>query len=173
MMACALVMVVVPYLALSHAWYRSKVVAIGSGGDRFLAPARGMAVHEALGQLKQMTPHNGTLAVLPEGVMMNYLSRRESPLRLVNFMPPELIAFGERAFWTPWRVGHRTYFPGSRDTSGSGYPRFGTTASYGQQVVSWVRRVIAQRPLFPGKRREPRLGDRNSSGRSDARRLRL
>ena len=36
-----------------------------------------------------------TLAVLPEGVMLNYLLRRDSPLRVINLMPPELLVFGE------------------------------------------------------------------------------
>ncbi len=159
MMACALVAAIVSYLALSHAWYRSKVVTIGSGGDRFLASARGMAVYEALRQLKQMTPHNGTLAVLPEGVMMNYLSRRESPLRLVNFMPPELIAFGERALLDSLESRPPdVVFLVQRDTSEYGYPRFGTTASYGQQVISWVKESYRTTAIVPGEaKRAPDL----------------
>ena len=42
-------------------------------------------------------PADGTVAVLPQGLMVNYLSRRTTPTRYVNFMPPEVIAAGEPA----------------------------------------------------------------------------
>ena len=36
-----------------------------------------------------------TLAVLPEGVMLNYLTRRNAPTRFITWMPPEVIFYGE------------------------------------------------------------------------------
>src|SRR5262249_47175908 len=89
---------IAPYLAISVTRYRDKVIPIGSGGDLFYASRgpefwQGEAVDAALHQLDRAS--GSTLAVMPEGVMLNYLTRRESPLRVVNLMPPELMTFGE------------------------------------------------------------------------------
>ncbi len=42
-----------------------------------------------------MTPADATLAVAPEGVMLNYLSRRRNPTPYVSLMPVEVLMFGE------------------------------------------------------------------------------
>ena len=93
--------------------------------------------------------------------MMNYLSRRESPLRLVNFMPGEVIAFGERVLLDSLESRPPdVVFLVQRDTSDDGYPRFGTTSSYGQQVVSWVRDRHRTTAFVPeGSEARIRLGD--------------
>lgn len=94
----ALVGAIAPYVGLSHTLYRTKQLAIGSGGDRFFASSelwQGDAVRQAMGHIEQLNAPRATLAVLPEGVMLNYLLRRDSPLRVINLMPPELLAFGE------------------------------------------------------------------------------
>ncbi|HZM00039.1 MAG TPA: hypothetical protein VFD43_07280, partial [Planctomycetota bacterium] len=68
------------------------------GADRFLAPAPSAALVNGL--LELIATHAGpgdTLAVLPEGSLLNCLSRRANPTPYTSVMPPEAIVFGEPA----------------------------------------------------------------------------
>jgi hypothetical protein len=132
---------IAPYLGLAYGWYRTKTIAIGTGGDRFYASSlgwQGTAVRDALGTLGAL-PAGQTLAVMPEGVMINYLSRRDSPLRVVNLMPPELMAFGEDEILRSLRASPPdVVMLIDKDTSEYGYPKFGSDERYGSRVVAWV-----------------------------------
>jgi len=159
----AVVAAIVPYLGRSHGIYRSKTMPIGLGGDRFYAQDapglwRETAAREALAQIQELSPPGSTVAVLPEGVMLNYLSRRRSPLRVINLLPPELLAFGEPEVLrplqaTPPELVVLVY----RDVSEYGYPPFGTDPRYGQTIVTWIRahydllRIVGARPDQPGE----------------------
>lgn len=118
-------------------WVERKPVEIGQGGDGFLADARGAFVREALAEIERGVPADGTLLVLPEGVMLNYLARRASPTPYVNFMPPELALFGEETMLAVLR----TRPPSAvllvhKDTSEYGLPLFGR--DYGRALAAWV-----------------------------------
>ena len=63
--------------------------------DAFLADERGLVVNAALERLAGLQRPDETLAVMPEGVMVNYLSRTVNPTPFINFMPPEIVMFGE------------------------------------------------------------------------------
>ena len=52
-------------------------------------------VNAALSAIASRIQSNQTLTVLPEGVMLNYLSRRTSSVPLMNFMPLEFTLYGE------------------------------------------------------------------------------
>jgi Dolichyl-phosphate-mannose-protein mannosyltransferase len=134
--ACA-----VPYLAVSAALYARKEVSIGSRGDRFMASSgRGSAFAEATIELQRLAPPTATIAVLPEGVMLNYLLRRQSPLRVVSAMPAELAAFGEDAL-----LGSLAASPPDfvvlvrRQTSEYGVSAFGSEPRYGGRTMAWIR----------------------------------
>jgi hypothetical protein len=150
---------IAPHLALSNRWYQSKVVPIGVGHDRFLASNmrnmwQGAVVQQTLDWLEQNAPAGATLTVLPEGVMINYLARRETPARLLNFMPPEIIAFGEQAVVRSLDA-HPPDFVllVHRSTAEYGYPLFGSSPDYGRDILTWVRRhyrtaaVIGRDPM--------------------------
>jgi hypothetical protein len=140
----AVIAAVAPYLVLSNALYRTKTVPVGSGADRFLATRadgywQGVGVRDALAALESMRAPGDTLAVLPEGVMLNYLARMDSPLRVINLMPPELLAFGEaEALRALAARPPRFVVLVHRDVSEYGYPPFGSDPRYGQRTVSWV-----------------------------------
>jgi hypothetical protein len=142
---CMLVAAMVPYLALSQARYRDKVLSIGSGSDRFFASAspglwQGAAVRDAQLQLERSSPPTSTLAVIPEGVMLNYLLRRDSPLRVVNLMPPEVLAFGEEEILRSLEAAPPDFLLLThRDVREYGYPPFGTDRRYGLRTMDWVR----------------------------------
>ena len=149
-----------PYLGSSNWWYQTKVLPVGSGADQFLASAapgqwQGAAVRDALQDLDRLAAAGATIAVLPEGVMLNYLLRRDSPLRVINLMPPELVAFGEDDILRSLTSEPPDFIVlVHRDTSEYGYPPFGTDRSYGLRTLTWIEaqyrrlRVIGQDPTI-------------------------
>jgi hypothetical protein len=141
----ALAAAVVPYPGLSYVRYRSKTIAIGSAGDRFYASDapglwQGAAVRDALARIQELSPSGSTMTVLPEGVMLNYLARRRSPVRVVNLMPPELLTFGEPEVLRSLQAAPpELMLFVHRDVTEYGYPLFGTDQKYGRAIVLWVR----------------------------------
>ncbi len=106
------------YLAIMAVHLDEQTIEVIAGRDRFLADARGKEVNAALRQLQQYPP-NQTLAVFPQGRMLNFLSRRENPIWLGDFMPPEILSVGESARArcaspqsTRYRDSHRQRYPG-------------------------------------------------------------
>jgi len=150
---------IAPYLAISVTRYRDKVIPLGSGGDLFYASRgqefwQGEAVAETLRQLNRTS--GSTMAVMPEGVMLNYLTRRESPLRVVNLMPPELMTFGEDEILRSLETAPPDLVVLVHvDVREYGYPAFGWDPLYGERTVQWVRshyrevRVVGTDPLSP------------------------
>jgi hypothetical protein len=158
--ATALVAAGVPLLAASNGAYQSKVLPIGSGPDRFYADAdsgsRGAAVSQALEAIRSLASPGDGLAVLPEGVMLNYLARLHSPLRVVNLMPPEWTMFGEDAVLRDLQAAPpRFVVLTHKDMREYGYPLFGADARYGRRTVRWIleryhqAHVVGDRPLDP------------------------
>jgi len=133
---------IAPYLGTAHGWYRSRTLELGSGADRFYASTiggRGRAARVALRTLEQTAPPDASLAVLPEGVMLNYLLRLDSPLRVINLMPPELMAFGEDDVLQSLAAKPPDFVLLVRkNTAEYGYPPFGSDARYGLRVVTWI-----------------------------------
>jgi len=161
-----------------------KTLPVGTGADRFLAhdnPITRLHVElldEVIGE--RMAPGD-SLAVVPEGVMLNFLTRRVNPTRFVNFMPPELVMFGEDAIVADFErrppkwivVVHR---PSPEYSGPEGVAMFGST--FGQRLYRWILdhyRVFARaghQPLvrehehgvlvleYAGKDGAPASGDR-------------
>jgi hypothetical protein len=134
----------------SHARHRHPV---GLGADAFLADMRGFHVAALLAQLRQL-PADATLLVLPEGVMINYLARRRNPTPYLNFMPPELILFGEGAILNAFERQPPDYVAlVHKSTREYGFPFFGR--DYGVSLRAFVDRHyrlvsrIGEEPLSP------------------------
>lgn len=70
---------------------------VGDGADRILTDERGPVVNAALREIEDRVSPSQTLVVLPEGIMINYLSRRISSIPYTNFLPGDLRIFGEPA----------------------------------------------------------------------------
>ncbi|MCB9891900.1 MAG: glycosyltransferase family 39 protein [Planctomycetes bacterium] len=127
------------------AYYRSeKTVPMGFGGDRFYAREVGAFINMVLDPL-QSTPPDAKLLVLPEGIMFNYLTRRRTPTRVINFMPPEFVMFGETSILedltqTPPDV----VIVHTRLTKEYGLPLFGR--DYARGVIAWLRDQYAVDP---------------------------
>jgi len=80
--------------------YSDKMLSIGSGADTIVAfnphfnPVD-FQVATALHWVETNVPPGATLAVLPQGALLNYLSRHINPCGYVAWNPPEMAAFGQ------------------------------------------------------------------------------
>jgi Dolichyl-phosphate-mannose-protein mannosyltransferase len=82
------------YLAIMAVHIDQQTIEVAAGRDRFFADTRGTEINAALRQLEQFPPKQ-TLVVFPQGRMLNFLSRREDPVWLGDFMPPEILSVEE------------------------------------------------------------------------------
>ncbi len=89
-------------LKSSNAHYARRVVTLGEGADAMLvvgvdSEGRSVGSHLAstLKVLQTETRPDETVAVLPEGILLNYLARRRAPTRHTKHVLHELAGFGE------------------------------------------------------------------------------
>ncbi len=146
----------------SESWYTTKTLAVGQGGDRILAfdprlnPA-GAGVQLALEWIDKNVPRDGTLAVLPEGTTINYLSRRVNPTPCLDWTPTVLTAFGQAGMTAAFEKNPPDYiFLVERDTSEFGVGYFGRSPGYGVELMQWIEEnyqpvyLIGHEPLRNG-----------------------
>ncbi len=86
---------VIVHLWVCHLFTSQAIYPVGQGSDQFLSSARGVEVEFARRAITSQLPLGNTLAVMPQGLMLNYLTRCPNPMRVVNLMPPELLSIGE------------------------------------------------------------------------------
>ncbi len=144
-LAVAMVVVdIVFYLFISNAYYSRKDYLVGANGDAIMAyglhtDVKGIATTQVLQRIKTLMPPDATFVVLPEGVMLNYLSRHPNPTPYVNFLPPELAMFGEAKI-----VDSFANFPpdyilvAHRETHEYSVGYFGADSRFGKQIMDWV-----------------------------------
>lgn len=125
---------------------RKKTVAVGRGGDRIMAfdektDPVGTALAQALPWMETNMPPDATLAVLPEGIMVNYLSRRTNPTRYPVWDPPELRAFGQSNMVADFETHRPDYIMLiHRDEAEYGMKYFGQEADFGLELMQWIQR---------------------------------
>ena len=158
--------------------YAPKTLPIGSGSDRILTQTEsvnpaGPAVREALDWLNKNAAPEATLAVLPEGVMINYLSRRVNQTRYLVWNPAEIASFGQEKMTQAFCSHPPDYvILVHRDASEYGADFFGRKNDFGGELLKWINanyepvRLIGKEPL-----RDARFGikilKRSTSLRSD------
>ena len=111
-------------------------VPCGLGRDRFFGDdERAAAVHVASEWLRINTRSQDRVVVLPEGALINCLSQRDGG-RFVNFMPPEVMVFGEETILNEFRQQPPAYVllaPKNMDEWGV---RFGET--HLRNTLEWL-----------------------------------
>ena len=128
-------------LSVSERYSSRRSVHIGRGGDHLRADG-GRASSRMAAQLVEWVeaelPPQATLLVLPEGAMVNYLTRRVNPTRHLVFAPPEILIFGEDRILEDLRAQPPEYVAlVHRETREYGLPLFGT--HYAGRLLDWVR----------------------------------
>ena len=90
-----LAIAVTAHLQMVGRWFGRKRYVVAHGPDVFRSDVRGALLGRALEAIAQHVKPQQALLVLPEGLMLNYLSRRASPNPYGELMPTELAFFGE------------------------------------------------------------------------------
>jgi hypothetical protein len=146
------------HLVAMAPYLNAKTGRVGGVHDSIrVAPGIARMVGRTLEAVHARTAPNDTLAVLPEGVMLNFLARRPTPTPHFSFNPFELHVYGESEILR----GFEASPPAAivlvhHDTSEHGARFLG--ANYGLHLMSWVRSryrtavQIGDPPLRPGTR---------------------
>jgi hypothetical protein len=125
------------YLSIQSQFLYAKTTLVGERADTFWADARGLYVNDVLEYLAENAKPGETLAVLPEGVMINFLSRRENPTPYLFFMPFDLAIFNEGQMVAAFRAHPPDYIVlAHKDTTEYGVRFFGV--HYGRQLRAWM-----------------------------------
>lgn len=128
----------------SQAVYAAKTYPVGKDGDAIVTYGPGICpptavTEEALRWIDANMPPDATFVVLPEGITLNYLSRRPTTVPVINFMMTEMIIFGEDTVTSALARRPPDYVVlVDKDTSEFGVGAFGVDPRYGQRVMAWV-----------------------------------
>ena len=144
-MAVAVIAAGITYhLQWSQRFYRLKTFNLTEGKDAIVTYSAAMfplapAEKEALHVIGNLTAPGDGVVVIPEGAMINYLSRRRNPTPYLNFLPPEMSYYGESAM-----LGSMTATCPEcivlvrRNLKEFGETNFGATPRYGKQMLDWI-----------------------------------
>jgi hypothetical protein len=148
------------HLHFFHMLAAEKVTLVGTGADAFWADAvvrdargnrhefdhRGRAVNHVLDALAKL-PRGATLAAVPEGTMINFLSRRPNPTPYVNLMPPEVLMFGQERILRAYQQRPPDYIVLvlKSDPADYGYKSF--ARDYGKEIYGWIEANYRQVPV--------------------------
>jgi hypothetical protein len=139
----ALLVTVLAHLSSVERQLRFKSTTVGSGADTLVTDARGAAIDRALQELWYRSRPGQTLAVLPEGVMINYLARRHNPTPYFVFVPVEMSLYGEDRIIASFAANPADYVMLiHRETSEYGVQYFGR--DYAQQLYAWIKKNYHQ-----------------------------
>lgn len=94
---------------------------------------------------------DSSIIAFPEGVMLNYLLRCKNPSPYVNFMPPELVMFGEEQMVKRFRSNPSEYvLLVNRPVPEYDKDYFGEPG-YGDQIMRWVNDNYQVEKIFGQK----------------------
>ena len=130
-------------------WSR-KTIIVGNGGDAFLADPRGKIIDRVVSYLNASVPPGATLAVMPEGLTVNYFSRRENPTGQLNFTPPAIIMYGEDQMLAAVQAHPPDYLLLTNiDASEYGATAFGV--DYAMKLTAWLDKNYDAQRTFVGE----------------------
>ncbi len=144
------------YIYITATHISQKKYIVGEGVNSFRADYRGAFVEAARKKILDLDNSTSTLAVLPEGVMLNFLTGEKNSTPYVTLMPPEMILFGENNILNSFEKN-----PPDKillihiDTSEYGYPFFGQEY-YGVGIMDWIKSTynplgtFGDKPLVSG-----------------------
>lgn len=148
------------YLQLTGTCLERKNVPVGEGANSFLADSRGNQVNGVLAFLAREIPPDKTLAVVPEGVMINILAHRRNPIACINLMPPELATLGEVNVLAALEKTPPDVIVVDLDRIGQEGLRF-RNETYARQIAAWILAHYQLTARFESPPNEPmrlRLG---------------
>lgn len=124
--------------AISRHYFRLKTRGIAEGVDRFYGFPNAVVFEETRAALAA-EPDGGSLVVAPEGVMLNYLLRRTSPLSNTAFHPRSVEKWEAMVTRLAAQPPEFVVFL-TRDLREYGVARFGDAPEHGGAFTVWVKR---------------------------------
>ena len=123
--------------AMDRFWSQ-KTVLVGQGDDAFWTDPRGLFVNRMIDEVNRVARPGETLVVVPEGLSLNYFTRRVNPTGQLNFTPPAIIMYGEDEMLRAFRARPPDYIIlTSVDTAEYGPRFFGF--DYARELGSWMQ----------------------------------
>jgi hypothetical protein len=128
----------------SQVTYRNKNVPVGNGRDVLLAfdekvNPTGPAIQSSLDWMEKNVPRQSTLAVLPEGAIVNYLGRWHNPTRYLAWDPAQIAGFGQDNMISAFENNSPDYVMLiHRDSFDYGVKLFGQEEKFGLKLMQWI-----------------------------------
>lgn len=141
-MALFICLALFSYFNVTNHMYAIKNYALGKGRDRFFTfdaniSSRGPIINETLKYIEKMMLKTDTFIVLPESVMLNYLSKRNNPIKYFEFTPNFVRTIGEENILKAISLAQPSFILLSElDTSEHGDRYFGK--NYARNIYSWI-----------------------------------
>ncbi len=124
--------------------YSAKDYTLGKGGDAIVTyspniSSPNLVTAEALRWIDANLPPQATFVAMPEGIMLNYLTRHATTMPVINLMMTEMIAFGESSMVASLDRHPPDYvLLVDKNTSEFGVGEFGSDPNYGEHIMHWV-----------------------------------
>jgi hypothetical protein len=124
--------------------FDQRTALIGQGADRMLVSKAashpsGLTMGRVADWIETNTPAHSTLAVLPDGSMLNYLSRRDNPTGYLRWNPTESTVFGEDTMNRAFMRTQPDYIILIQfDLEGFDIKPFGQDLRYGWELKQWI-----------------------------------
>jgi hypothetical protein len=110
---------------------------LGEGGDALYGDDRVAPLAALLDQIRERVGPTQTLVALPEGVLLNYLARRDSSVPHVQFSPVVMLLWGEAKITRDFQSSPPDFVAlVHRETQHEGARFFGK--DYAQTLMGWV-----------------------------------
>lgn len=141
---CLLAGGIVGHLAASASIWKEKRVSVGKGEDLFwgesLVDRRIVVVQRSVDYLQEAMGPQETLAVIPDGTMLNYQIRRRNPTPHLLTGPWDMrAAGGDRVVTRDFQKNPPDWIVVTTDDPGvHGMGGFGS-AGYGKELAEWIR----------------------------------
>ncbi|MGH7177554.1 MAG: hypothetical protein ACREJC_09260 [Tepidisphaeraceae bacterium] len=140
--ATALLVLGVALLYHLRAYQRSfplRPVRVGEGPNVTWCDLNGLSFNEMLGILRSQAPAGATLAVLPEGAMINFLTQRINPTGFVSLKPTDVAMFGSDRILRAFQTNPPDYIVTiPSNTEMYGVKSF--ASDYGRVIWRWIAR---------------------------------
>jgi len=141
--------------------YAQKSLPLGPGGDEIITynstSEVSQGIYATLLWTEKYMPRDATLAVLPEGVTLNYLTRHVNPTPCLFWDPNMLSVFGQSRMTDAVKTNPPDYiFIIEKSSAEFGVGYFGSSPDYGLGLMQWIQKnyktelLIGHEPLTNG-----------------------
>jgi len=143
--SCALVLLVTilfRYMICSKTVYSLRTYPLGQAADRIIdfdeaVWNRGRCVAWAIDKIENTIEKDKNFVFFPDGIMLNYLTRRPSPLRFTSFYPTDIGFYGKEAIQAAFIKARPDYIILTAvNLTAIGYDSF----EYVGEIMDWINR---------------------------------